>query len=381
MKKIVLMQVATCFFLLVAGVVHAEKYEVTGKLVVVRKGPAASEMAVTSVSKGQVVDGSINGRWVSTLLPDGSMGYISAKFVKPVAGSNRSEDGAVDEAGNTDFVDFASPITTSVSTRTRLRKEQNDKGLVYRYLASGEPVKVMGGGGGWAKVETKWQFESGKPMVGFVRAADLPEDVVKNTGITLNGEKRKEVGAKRPLDGGGAHPPAMQRVVNIIPPEPTRIDLKAMESANEILSTQLKTTQAENAKLKAEATRHSGEIKAVRAALASADSRLRQSEEDRRKLSAELKNLEAKHLAVTKELKEALAGGKNKLLLMADNGEAVYFKGVGEALMAAGDGLTVLRFPLSAANKADKIFIGAKAERRLQGAYAYYVVDTKLLAF
>lgn len=386
------MVIAAACIAFAASTANAELYTVTGKAVVVRKGPAASEPAVSSVKKNQVIDGSMLGPWVRVQLSDETQGYISAKFLKPAA------DGATASpiAGpsipqhqiKVDRVELKVPVVTSIISRSQLRKESSDKGLIYRYLEKGEEVSILGGGDGWAKVESKWKFESGKPMIGYVRYESLPLDTVGKAGLKVavpaadtkseDNKPVKKVENPPPLVSGGKMPSG--RVVSIIPAEPV-VNTKVMEDAKNLAIAQAKALQVENAKLMAENIKRSGEIKSIQSALANADSRFREADSDRQKLSGELKVLKDQYAALQAQFAAVADGGKSKLLVLADRGEAVFFKGVGEAVMAAAEGKTILRFPLTTSSKADKAFMGAKAERHLQGAYAYYILDSKLLAF
>jgi len=391
--RILCVVIASCVAALAANAAKAELYVVTGKAVAVRKGPAVSEPVVSLVKKHQVIDGSILGPWVRVQLSGETQGYISAKFLKPAAdgavASPISDPSIPRHQIKADRVVLKVPVVVSIVSRSRLRREPSDKGLIYRYLEKGEEVSVLGGGDGWAKVETRWKFESGKPMVGYVRYESLPLDIVEKAGLMVavpsadakseGNMPEKKVEKLPPLVPGGNMSP--DRVVSIAPVESKAGVKTTTETSRGTAIAQIKALQVEKTKLAEEVTKHLGEIKALQAALASADSRFRESEITRQKISGELKSLKEQYAELQVRFAAMADGGKNKFIALADRGEAVFFKGVGEAKMAADEGRTVLRFPLTASSKADKAFMGAKAERYLQGVYAYYIIDSKLLTF
>lgn len=388
--RILFVIIVSCVAALATNTAKAELYVVTGKAVVVRKGPAVSEPAVSTVKKNQVINGTTLGPWVRMQFSGGTQGYISAKYLKP------APDGAIEspipgpvelpQQSNSESKELAKSPAIIVA-RTKLRKEANSKSPVYRYLEKGEKIQVLDGSDGWAQVETRWKFESGKPMIGYICVSDIRLDAAeneatKNSNLAMKSEGPKSItpdgSLSLPLTVGGNMPP--DRVVSIIPVE-TKAEARAVKMSQDTATAQIKALQVEKTKLSAEVTKHLGEIKALQVALASADSRFRESEITRQKMSAELKSLKEQYAELQARFAEMTDGGKNKLVALADRGESVFFKGVGEAKMAAVEGRTVLRFPLTMSSKADKAFMGAKAERHLQGAYAYYILDSKLLAF
>lgn len=122
-------------------------------------------------------------------------------------------------------------------------------------------------------------------------------------------------------------------------------------------------------------------LKAVQAALASTEQRLQQSEVVRTRLVEELKVTHGQLTACQARINAMTNDDNRKLMLLADKGEAVLFREVGEAQMAVLNGRSVLRFPLTAATRADRALLGIKSERYLNGSFAYYIVDTKFLNY
>lgn len=183
-----------------------------------------------------------------------------------------------------------------------------------------------------------------------------------------------------PLAQGGIH-----QKVEVAVPAMRTIKIKGVgqgESDNARgLTAQIAKIGEENEKLKKEVAKAATQQKALQIALANADSRLREAVADKHRLTMELRDSNNRLADVEARLKHVHAGGRGKLLALADAGEPVQFTGVGEAQIAALDGRTALRFPISMTKKADKVFMSAKAERYLQGAYVYYILDSSSLSF
>ncbi len=66
--------------------------------------------------------------------------------------------------------------TATVTYKVKLRREPRKGGLPYRFLTRGEQVSLLGMKGAWSKIETRWKFESGYPMTGFVPTTALKRD-------------------------------------------------------------------------------------------------------------------------------------------------------------------------------------------------------------
>jgi hypothetical protein len=82
------------------------------------------------------------------------------------------------------------------------------------------------------------------------------------------------------------------------------------------------------------------------------------------------------------EIKSSLVlGGNARLLTLADNGEKAYFKGVGEVNLAFEGGRTVLRVEEFAMAKTERALTNSNPEKFLRNGFAYFVVDSKSLAF
>jgi hypothetical protein len=78
---------------------------------------------------------------------------------------------------------------------------------------------------------------------------------------------------------------------------------------------------------------------------------------------------------------KALQEQQIRMLQAADRGEAVFFKGVGEARMGRDNGRSVIRFAAEMAERADRLFLPIRAVRFAQGKYVYYALDFGALAF
>lgn len=272
--------------------------------------------------------------------------------------------------------DLASPISSFITSRTRIRKSPDKNSAAYRILEKKEEIKVYGSKDGWVKVESKWKNEVGKPIVGYVWGEDVPQDVASKVGLKV---ERVKADATSPAAKGS---PVPARVVSINLPVPKpAVDVKSIEEARDALSLQVKELQAENQKLKVEAAKREGNTKSIQSALANADLQVKHLGEERQKLVLELQTVKAQMEVANTDLQVLRTGGKNKLILLADSGEAVFFKGIGEAQMAASEGMSVIRFPLTASKKADKVLMGAKAEKHMNGAFVYYMLNSNDLVF
>ncbi len=317
--------------------------------------------------------------------------FSQVVFADAVVSVDKSGESTKKEAtaASTQSNELASPVSTMINSRTRLRKTPNKSGIAYRMLEKGEKVSVLGASEGWVKVETKHKFESGEFMTGYVWGGNIPEDTARNVGATDKPKVQLVVSSKQSIT-----PQAGTRVVAVSQPAKV-VDVKPLEDARDFFASRVKKLETENLGLKADLTKkseelnkkseellkRSSELKAVQVALADASSRATRAELAATKSESEKKALTSQIVSVKAELQTLLAGGDVKLLAMADTGEAVFFKEIGEANMAGSDGKTVLRFPLSASNKADAVLNGAKAEKRIRGAFVYYILDSKALAF
>ena len=208
---------------------------------------------------------------------------------------------------------------------------------------------------------------------GFARIAATQQPVAEN-------KKTDAKVAATPLDQGGIQLKAEAAdqklsIIRIRGVEPGVADnVKALAARNV-------TLEKENERLKKVEEKASNELKALQSALASVDSRLRAVVLDKQRLEQESRTLTKQLAEAEGRLKLVQAGGKGKLLALADAGEAVYFTGVGEAQLASLDGRTAIRFPVSMTRKADRVFMPVKAERYLQGAHVYYILDSSALSF
>jgi len=158
------------------------------------------------------------------------------------------------------------------------------------------------------------------------------------------------------------------------------VEAKDLDTAKK-MGEELVLQQKENERLHGELDRLTAELKAAQNELRGVNPRLQALQADRARLISELQTLSKKLSESEKRLKQIYASGKDKMLSLADTGEAVMFKGVGEAQIATADGRAVLRFPLSLTRKADMAFLPAGAEKYQQGQYVYYVLDSSVLSF
>lgn len=156
---------------------------------------------------------------------------------------------------------------------------------------------------------------------------------------------------------------------------------KEIADSKTSVTTQAVGIQLETQKLNKTQARDNEVLKAVQAALASTEQRLQQSEVARIRLVDELKTMHGQLTACQARINAMTNDDSRKLMLLADKGEAVLFREVGEAQVAVLNGRSVLRFPLTAATRADRALLGIKSERYLNGSFAYYIVDTKLLNY
>jgi len=238
-------------------------------------------------------------------------------------------------------------------------------------------VELANGAKGYIFGKALKAAQNGTPVVsiqpGFAQVAG-------KAGIAKQVGKERGVVAQPPLDLGGIPTKeeaavSKMRVIKIKGLMPGEADnVKA-------LTAQITSLEEENARLKKVEDKTSLELRALQNALASVDSRLQSTLSDKRRLEQESRALTDQLAAAEGKLKQVYAGGRGKLLALADSGEAVYFTGVGEAQIASLDGRSALRFPVSIAKKADKVFMPVKAERYLHGAFVYYVLDSSALSF
>jgi hypothetical protein len=375
---------------------RAEEYRVTGASVAVRRGPSVKAPVLLLADKGKILDGDMEGSWFHCKTGKTGEGYIWGKLVEPSAGGMGSHNLAVrnDIISNSNTV--ISGRHSKIINRTRLRKQASITGLTYRYLEAGEDVKILNFTDDWALVESKWKFDSGRSMKGYVLLADLPEDMVSKhadqDATRMESEKSAHV-IKFSMQPPAPSQPAIEHAEKAVPVKVLKHvsiislqsqeheDAKIIEAARDSALAQVKTLQAENAKLKESAGKHAAELKAVQVALANAAARLRETEAEREKLTAELITVRSQLAAATHGQQLNKAGSDVKMLNLADNGAPVFFNGVGEAKIAALDGRSVLRFPISFSNKTDGIFSEVKADRHIQGDFVYYIVDSNILAF
>ena len=66
--------------------------------------------------------------------------------------------------------------TATIIRKVKLRREPRNNSLPYRYLTKGEQVSLVGMRGNWSEIETRWKFDSGAPMTGFVPTTSLNRD-------------------------------------------------------------------------------------------------------------------------------------------------------------------------------------------------------------
>lgn len=278
--------------------------------------------------------------------------------------------------------DLASPLTTHITSRSRIRRNPSNNSKAFRILERNEAVKVLSSKKGWVYVESKWQFDSGKTIKGYIWGADIPRDVAEKVGVKFSEVQQEAIARTGQISPKRESSSLSAREVSVKLPEARiLIDSKPIEAARTALETQVKIMHAENQKLKADAAKNFGNAKNIQAALANSDSKVKQIEGERQKLSLEIQEVKLQLTAANTELLALRMGGKSKLVTLADSGEAVFFKGIGEARMAAADGKSVIRFPLTASNKADKVLLGAKAEKHMNGAFVYYIMDSVGLVY
>jgi hypothetical protein len=374
----------------------ADEYRVIGTSVAVRRGPSVKAPVLLLTDKGKILDGAMEGSWFHCKTEKMGEGYIWGKLVEPNTGMIGTHSLTVRDYNASNNNTVRPGKHTKIINRTRIRKQASITGLAYRFLEAGEDVKIFNFTGDWALIESKWKFESGRPMTGYVLLADLSEG-----GAAMHTDRdvvRKETkkpapvmmfSMTMPVPSQPTPEPAEQAapakvlkhvsIVSLLSQE--HGDVKVMEAARDSALAQVKALQVENAKLKESTGKHAVELKAVQVALANAEARLRDTEADREKLVAELKAVRSQLAAATHGQLLNKVESANKMLTLADNGSPVIFNGVGEAKIAALDGRSVLRFPVSFSNKTDGIFNEVKADRHIQGDFVYYIVDSNTLAF
>ena len=238
-----------------------------------------------------------------------------------------------------------------VKKTTRIRKNAKPKSLAYRKLQAGEQLEIIEIQGDWLKVRSIHKFESGAPMVGYVWSAD-----------TSYYKSMAEVPLKQKV---------VQRIVEVNQPAE---NLKSAEKDKEILSEMLKSLESEKQQFDSKLT-------GLQKVLSVKDKEIKNYQMETSRLRDEIKHLQGQLKSAHAEAMALRTGGKSRLFAMADNGETVFFKGVGTASMAVGNEKTVLRFSVEDAIRADKALAGAKAEKHVANGYVYYLVEPSILAF
>jgi len=157
--------------------------------------------------------------------------------------------------------------------------------------------------------------------------------------------------------------------------ETTKHKVLTLVSAPKVSSS--KDLMAENEKLKGEIERRNVELKAVQAALVSANSRAKTAESERLTLEAQLKAL--KGGGETRWVERAEADISDMISLVDASGQAVWLNGVGETQIATTGELTVMKFPVSEAPRTDRALGDRGASRSIRGRFIYYTIPSGLL--
>lgn len=204
--------------------------------------------------------------------------------------------------------------------------------------------------GGWVR------SEMGNMGIGFISTRFLmPTD--KNIGVNKSNTVPKLSKKLRNTPTSVVDLTTSLRTIKITPALPTE-NFKNIVAERDALVAQTQKLSEENKRLSADAAKASAELNAVKSALEA--------------VKGQLATVQRRPLPIPED-------NRKSYLSLADKGEAVFFKGIGEALMTTSDGKTVLRFPFAVADKADHVLMGPETERNLQGVFIYYRLDSKLL--
>lgn len=179
-----------------------------------------------------------------------------------------------------------------------------------------------------------------------------------------------------------AKPAKVENQTPVQQEKPLRTVMLASDKNNEEIIETLRATNEALVKEIAAMRKERAEIQAMKQEITENIRCVVKEREENERRAQHAEQMQKKAEAEVAEIKNSLQfGGNSRLITLADNGDKAYFKGVGEVNLAFEGGRTVLRVKESAADQAQKALASASPEKYLKNGYAYFIVESKSLAF